>query len=117
MALKVADTFLKEGIDEEGAVLNEKNLTTNHIDTDRHWWPQVEALIGLKYAYNLNLGEKYVCASLKIWDYTKKHLIDYEKGEWFFRVDKNGNVYTEEDKVSMWKAPYHTTRACIILNH
>ncbi|SFZ93450.1 mannobiose 2-epimerase [Flaviramulus basaltis] len=116
LAVKVADTFLKEGIDQDGSVLNEKNLTTNHIDTDRHWWPQVEALIGLKYAHNLKPNEKYINASLKIWDYTKKHLIDYENGEWFFRVSKEGKVYTEEDKVSMWKAPYHTSRAFILLN-
>lgn len=116
VALKVANTFLNEGISEDGAVLNEKNLTTNHVDTDKHWWPQVEALIGLKYAYQLNPDEKYITSSLRIWDYTKQHFIDRKNGEWFFRVDKNGNVYTEEDKVSMWKAPYHTSRACIILN-
>tara|TARA_R110002050_G_scaffold171113_2_gene303127 strand:+ start:49410 stop:50591 length:1182 start_codon:yes stop_codon:yes gene_type:complete len=116
IAVKVADTFLKEGIDEDGAVLNEKNLTTNHVDTDKHWWPQVEALIGLKYAYHLNSNKKYIDASLKIWDYTKNHLIDYENGEWYFRVSKEGKVYTEEDKVSMWKAPYHTSRACVMLN-
>ena len=96
--------------------LFEKNLATNHIDSDRHWWPQVEALIGLNYAYNLNNDQKYITISLKIWDFTKRNLIDYENGEWFFRVDKNGNVYTQEDKVSMWKAPYHTSRACMLLN-
>ncbi len=117
VALKVANTFLEEALDKDCAVINEKNLTTNHIDTDRHWWPQVEALIGLKYAYNLNKDEKYLTTSIKIWDFTKKHLIDYKNGEWYFRVDKNGDPYTEEDKVSMWKAPYHTTRACIILNN
>ena len=117
VALKVANTFLEEALDKDCAVINEKNLTTNHIDTDRHWWPQVEALIGLKYAYNLNKDEKYLTNSIKIWDFTKKHLIDHKNGEWYFRVDKNGDPYTEEDKVSMWKAPYHTTRACIILNN
>ena len=117
VALKVANTFLEEALDKDCAVINEKNLTTNHIDTDRHWWPQVEALIGLKYAYNLNKDEKYLTTSIKIWDFTKKHLIDHKNGEWYFRVDKNGDPYTEEDKVSMWKAPYHTTRACIILNN
>jgi len=115
-ALKIADTFLKEAIDDDGAVLNEKKLTTNHTDTDKHWWPQVEALIGLKYANSLKSNKNYIAASIKIWDYTKKHLIDHKNGEWFFRVDTNGNPYTEEDKVSMWKAPYHTTRACIMLN-
>ena len=116
VALKVADTFIKEAIDTDGAVLNETNLSTNHTDTDKHWWPQVEALIGLKFAYKLNPNENYIKTAINIWEYTKKHLIDYKNGEWFFRVSKEGNVYTTEDKVSMWKAPYHTSRACIMLN-
>ncbi|WP_194766857.1 AGE family epimerase/isomerase [Tamlana sp. I1] len=114
--LNVADTFLKEALDVDGGVLNDKNRRTNHIDTDKHWWPQVEALIGLKYANHLNPDENYINASLAIWNYTKNHLIDHKHGEWFFRADKFGKIYTEEDKVSMWKAPYHTTRACILLN-
>ncbi len=116
LAIKVADTFLDEAIDADGAVMNEKNLDTNHLDTDRHWWPQVEALIGLNYVYNLTKEQKYLDNSVNIWNFTKRNLIDRVNGEWFFRVDKNGNPYTGEDKVSMWKAPYHTSRACIILN-
>ena len=115
-AIKIADTFLENGIDDEGAVINEKNLTTNHVDTDRHWWPQVEALIGLKYAYALKNDNRYLECSFKIWNFTKKYLLDKEHGEWHFRVDENGNPYTNEDKLSMWKAPYHTSRACIVMN-
>ena len=116
VAIKVADTFLAEAIDKKGAVINKKNRVTKHLDSDRHWWPQVEALVGLKYANDLKNNEEYINASLKIWEFTKKHLIDTKNGEWFFRVDKNEQVYTNEDKVSMSKAPYHTSRACIILN-
>lgn len=116
LVVKVADVFLKDGIDTDGAVINEKNLTTNHIDTDKHWWPQVEALIGLKCAYAIEQKYAYVLNSLKIWQYTKTHLLDFEHGEWHFRVNNKGNVYKEEDKVSMWKAPYHNTRACIKMN-
>ncbi|WP_179347994.1 AGE family epimerase/isomerase [Winogradskyella pacifica] len=116
-AIQVANTFLEEAIDSEGAVINEKNLSTNHTDTDRHWWPQVEALVGLKYANDIKKDEKYIDSSLKIWEFTKKHIIDHKNGEWHFRVDKNGKPYTEEDKVSMWKAPYHTSRALIILSN
>jgi len=116
VALHVANTFLEEAIDKEGAVINELNRTTNLKDTDRHWWPQMEALIGLKYANELKNDEKYINASLKIWEFTKKNFIDTKNGEWFFRIDKNGKAYTNEDKVSMWKAPYHTSRACILLN-
>jgi len=114
---EVADTFLEEGIDIDGAVINEKNLSINHVDTDRHWWPQMEALVGLNYAYKIKKEEKYITNSLKIWDFTKKYIIDHKNGEWHFRVDKKGKPYRSEDKVSMWKAPYHTTRACILLNN
>lgn len=116
LAIKVADTFLEEAIDADGAVMNKKNLDTGHVDTDKHWWPQTEALIGLNYAYKLTNDQKYIDSSLNIWNFTKNFIIDHKNGEWFFRVDKNGKVYTQEDKVSMWKAPYHTSRACIILN-
>lgn len=115
-AVKVADTFLKEAIDLDGGVFNEKNRATNKIDTDKHWWPQVEAIIGLDYVYLITKNEKYIQDSLRIWEFTKKHMIDSEHGEWHARVNQNGTIYTNEDKVNMWKAPYHTSRACIQLN-
>jgi len=116
IAVKVADTFIKEAVDTDGGVFNEKNRTTGHLDTDKHWWPQVEALVGLDYAYTLTQDPKYTQCAIQIWDFTKRNLLDREHGEWHFRVDKEGNNYSQEDKVSMWKAPYHTSRACIKLN-
>ncbi len=114
-AIRVADSFIKEAIASDGSVINEKDSQTGHLDSDRHWWPQVEALIGLKYAYELTANLKYIRHSLPIWQFIKKNMLDFENGEWYFRVDENGTPY-EEDKVGMWKAPYHTTRACILLN-
>jgi len=116
IAIQITETFLEEALDDDGAVLNEKNTTTNFFDTDKHWWPQMEALVGLNYAYNIKKEERYISRSLKIWAFTKKHIIDHKNGEWHFRVDKKGEPYANEDKVSMWKAPYHTTRACMLLN-
>ncbi len=114
-AIQVAEVFLNDGIDNEGAVINEKKLDTNEVDTDRHWWPQMEALVGLKYVYQLTKDSKYIETSIKIWEFTKAHLIDSVYGEWHFRVNHEGKPYLEEDKVSMWKAPYHTSRACILM--
>ncbi len=116
LAIKIAKTFVVEALDSEGAVINEKNLVTNHIDDDRHWWPQVEAMIGLSNVYKITGQTEYLEKTLRIWEFTKHNLIDHVNGEWFFRVNNKGEVYQEEDKVSMWKAPYHSTRACIILN-
>lgn len=115
-AIKVAETFLKEAIDSEGAVMNEKDLSSNIIDNDRHWWPQAEAIIGLHKLYKLTKQEYYLTNAVRVWNFTKNHMIDYKNGEWYFRIDQNGDVYTQEDKVSMWKAPYHNSRACMKIN-
>ncbi|MEW2920594.1 AGE family epimerase/isomerase [Muricauda sp. ANG21] len=115
-AIRVANTFLREAIDDDMGVINEKNVKTGQVDQDRHWWPQMEAIVGLSYVYGLTNDPKYIESALAIWKFTKKHLVDHVNGEWHFRVDKNGIPYTQEDKISMWKAPYHTTRACILLS-
>ncbi len=116
VALKVIDTFLNEALDGEGAVVNELDLNTGQKDTDRHWWPQVEAITGLAFAHRMTGKLRYTEHATRIWHFVKQHLIDQKNGEWYFRVDAYGKVYTEEDKVSMWKAPYHSARACIMLN-
>lgn len=116
MVIQVVDTFLEVAIDRDGGVINEKDYKSGLIDADRHWWPQMEAIVGLKYAYQLTKNPNYMKPALSIWKFTKNHLIDQEHGEWHFRVDKNGKTYTQEDKVSMWKAPYHVVRSCILMN-
>jgi len=115
-AIKISDRFLKTAIDKYGGVMNEKNKSSGHIDTDLHWWPQMEALIGLAFVYRITGNIKYEEVALKIWDFSKKHLKDHNNGEWHFRVNKYHEPYSTESKVSMWKAPYHNTRACIILS-
>ena len=112
IALNIADSFLNEAIALDGAVLNEKNLLTQTVDTDRHWWVQAEAMLGLIYLYRITPDERYISTALRIWDYTKNHLRDKAHGEWYFRVDELGKSYSE-DKISMWKAPYHVFRSCI----
>ncbi|MGB6153548.1 MAG: AGE family epimerase/isomerase, partial [Pricia sp.] len=116
-AIKVIDTFVLKALDRNGAVMNEWDSTSKTFDTDLHWWPQVEALVGLKYGYFLTKDKKYLKKSISIWEFTKTYLIDRKNGEWHFRVDAKGHPYDIEDKVSMWKAPYHTIRACISIAH
>ncbi|AVR47326.1 N-acylglucosamine 2-epimerase [Christiangramia fulva] len=117
--IEVARTFLKEAYIKNAGVINEKDLDSGKTDTDRHWWPQVEAMLGLEYAFELTGEDIFRKAERDIWKYTLKHIKDRKHGEWHFRVDENNHPYTSEDKVSMWKAPYHTSRALIKLlkNH
>ncbi|WP_424494233.1 AGE family epimerase/isomerase [Salinimicrobium sp. GXAS 041] len=115
VAVKVAETFLKEAYVEGKGVLNEKDLDSGEIDTDRHWWPQIEAMVGLEYAFRISGEKSFQNAIFDIWEYTKQHIIDSENGEWFFRVDENNQPYKEEDKLGLWKCPYHNSRGCIQL--
>ena len=115
-AILIADTFLNEGVDTDGGVFNDYNPDTNQLDGDKHWWAQVEAMVGLQYAYAITKDEKYLDSSANILEFIKQNIIDHKNGEWFWRVDKNRNLYTSEYKMGMWKAPYHNSRACMILS-
>jgi len=115
-AILIADTFLNEGVDTDGGVFNDYNPDTNQLDGDKHWWAQIEAMVGLQYAYAITKDEKYLDSSANILEFIKQNIIDHKNGEWFWRVDKNRNLYTSEYKMGMWKAPYHNSRACMILS-
>lgn len=108
----IAETFVKEGLDEDFGVLNNKTLE-NGVDTDKHWWAQAEAIVGLLYAWRITDKAYYLENAKKIWSFTKKNIFDLKNGEWFFRVDKGGFPYMEENKVGPWKCPYHNGRAMI----
>ena len=96
-------------------MLYEKDLCSGVVDKDRHWWPQVECMVGFAYHYQETNDLRYLTAIENLWKYTEGNLLDIRSGEWYFRVDQQGKPY-EEDVVSMWKAPYHTTRACMVIN-
>ncbi|GAF04108.1 AGE family epimerase/isomerase [Saccharicrinis fermentans] len=81
------------------------------MDTDKHWWPQAEAMVGLLDAWEMNGNNDYLVAIRKLWVFIKENLMDIEKGEWFWSVDMNGVPNQEEDKVGFWKCPYHNGRA------
>ena len=111
----VAKCFLQKAYIPKKGVLNELDRRTGVIDEDRHWWPQAEAMVGLLYAYEIDKDARFENALKDIWEFILKHQIDKDNGEWFFRIDKNMNPYKEEDKLGMWKCPYHNSRALIVL--
>ncbi|WP_062047621.1 AGE family epimerase/isomerase [Bacillus sp. JCM 19034] len=111
VSLKMAEKVLEEGIDHDGSVINELE-ENGHIDKDRVWWVQAESMVGFYHAYQLTKDEAYLNAVYRLWKYTKKHLLDHENGEWFWKLDENNTVYRDFPKVEPWKCPYHNSRFC-----
>ena len=108
-ALRLVDVTLKEGTDTDGSLFYEKE--GDHLDTDKHWWPQAEAMVGLMDAWEITKKTHYLDQVLRIWAFIKENLMDYENGEWYGRVDQNGRPVPTEDKAGFWKCPYHNSRA------
>jgi len=109
VAVKMAQTVFEQGLDSDGGLLYELNPT----DTDKHWWPQAEAVVGFLNAYGLTGQPHFLKAAQRSWEFIDKYIVDHQHGEWFWRVSKSGVPSDEQYKVDPWKCPYHNGRACI----
>ncbi len=109
VAVTLAGATLREGIDTGGGLVNEL-LPHGETDGDKYWWVQAEAIVGFVNAYQETQSADYLEAAVAIWEYAWHHLMDHD--EWYFRVDRDGQPYPGDDKVGMWKCPYHGARAC-----
>jgi mannobiose 2-epimerase len=114
-ALQIAEAT-KEGIDEDGGLWYEYDPETKELMSEKHWWPQAELMIGYFTAWQLSEKQEYLDIVFKNWDFTQKHIIDKENGEWFWGVLSDYSKM-EKDKAGFWKCPYHNGRACIELIH
>ncbi len=109
LALNLTNAVLANGVDIDGALLNEAD-SNKFTDTNKDWWPQVEAIIGFINAYEITKDEKYITAASNTWSFIKSTLIDEEYGEWYEKVSRSGTPYSKMDKVRSWKGPYHNMR-------
>jgi cellobiose epimerase len=116
VSLKIADAA-SEGLQPDGSIIYEKNNAIGHTDTDRHWWPQAEAMIGYLNAFELTHEDRFFVKASGTWEFIKKNLVDFENGEWFWSVKENGTINRTDDKAGFWKCPYHNARACMEVMH
>ena len=111
VCLHIAETTLQEAIDHEGAIINERHVGQNLLDTDRIWWVQAEALVGFWNAWQLSGQDPYQEAVVRIWEFIQQQQRDVVDGEWFWGVTAAGIPNLKEDKAGFWKCPYHNGRA------
>lgn len=101
------------GLDEDGGLFYEFFPEKGELDTDKHWWPQAEAMVGYFNAYQLSGDLEFLDRSLKSWEFIYNYICDWLDEEWYWSVDKAGRPRTEKEKAGFWKCPYHNGRACM----
>lgn len=101
-----------KGLDKDGGLWYEWDGAEQHLVKEKHWWPQGEAMVGFFNAWQNTGDEAFLKASLDSWRFTKEYIIDKQNGEWFWGVKEDYSIMNE-DKVGLWKCPYHNGRACI----
>lgn len=113
IAVKMADVTIAEAIDENGGINYELFSNTGKTDYDKHWWVQAEGLVGFINAYQVTGNSDYLNKAMDLWRFIDSKIVNHKFGEWYWKVDKNGNPDTELEKAGFWKCPYHNSRACI----
>lgn len=111
-AINLADAAA-EGLDPDGALWYENNLSKSHFIKEKHWWVQAEAIVGFVNAWEISEKTEYLTIAKNLWQFTHSHIVDEKNGEWFWGRNNDLTLMENEDKVGLWKCPYHNTRACL----
>lgn len=112
IALRMAEVALAEGKTSDGG-LGYEGKSGKMVDPKKDWWPQAEAVVGYLNAFQLSREQKYLEAARRVWDFIEQHLADRVHGDWFWRINPDGKPDLNLPKVSEWKGPYHSGRACL----
>ena len=111
--LEIAAACLDESIAPDGSMVYEFNPESGHVDTNRSWWVQSEAVVGFLNAWQLSGEERFLTAALQSFEYIDRCIVDHEHGEWFAYAGEDGRpVDPLAKKISGWKCPYHNARMC-----
>jgi mannobiose 2-epimerase len=105
----------EKGLQTDGSMIYEGEPDGSHFDRDRHWWVQAEAVVGFFNLYQHFGDEAALTKALNCWQYIKEHLIDYERGEWYWSICADGSINQDDDHAGFWKCPYHNGRMCLEL--
>ena len=100
-----------KGLDADGALWYEYDLPGKKLITEKHWWPQSEALVGFFNAWQVSGEQRFIDAALNCWSFIQSHLLN-PYGEWYWGIYADGSVM-KEDKGGLWKCPYHNSRGCM----
>lgn len=108
----------EEGLNADGSLTGERWKSDGHTTIERDWWVQCECVIGEVNMAQLTTGDEslvHMQRAANCYNYIKRHLVDNERGEWYWSVAPDGTPNLSDDHAGFWKCPYHNTRMCLEL--
>lgn len=111
-ALLTAESVMREALDPGGGVFYLADAA-GQVDKGKEWWTQAEAVVGFLNAYQETGRADFLEAAWNTWGFIKARMLNREQGEWYRRVDADGNPEPGHEIVGPWKCPYHNARACL----
>ncbi len=104
---------VRYGVDPEyGGVFVEGPHDGPARDTQKEFWQQAEALVGLLDAYLLFEDRVFAEAFRRVFDFVWRRMINHEVGEWYALLERDGTVRWDY-LGHAWKNNYHTTRSMV----
>lgn len=116
VAIQVTNATIP-GLESDGGLRYEYEPEKDHLNAEKHWWVQAEAMVGFFNAWEMSGKEQYLKYSLRNWEFVKQHILDRDKGEWYWGVTASLQIMPGQDKAGFWKCPYHNSRACLEIIH
>jgi len=108
--IPVYEHTYEKGIDwKYGGIYVEGHRTGDATEMTKEFWQQAEALVGFLDAYQTTGDEKYLKAFRNVHDFVFSKVINWEMGEWFALLERNGDLIWDYMGTS-WKVFYHTVR-------
>lgn len=114
---KIIDFSMKRGFDNGGiiAFTDVCGMPPVALEWDmKLWWPQCEAMIANKLAYEITNISKYKNNFDTLEEYAFSHFADRKNGEWYGYLHYDGTVSTTL-KGNMFKGPFHIPRMIMIM--
>ena len=113
MVVKKLAFSAAKGLDADGGLWYEYEPAENHINKEKHWWVQAEAMVGFFNHWQITGDQNFLERSYRSWLYVDAFIKDKTYGEWLWGRNADGTIMQGQDKVGLWKCPYHNARACI----
>ena len=111
-AIKIVDFSMERGLINGGIISFTDVCGKPPVSLEwdmKLWWPQCEAMIANKFAYNITKDEKYLNTFNDLWEYTDKYFADKENGEWYGYLHYD-NTVANTLKGNLFKGPFHLPR-------